>query len=59
MQNLYIFFIISQCLFFEDKILEDAVKEEDNDTIRDIDNNEKETDFLIKECKWLWNERYL
>ena len=51
--------LIHYKIFFEDKILEDAVKEEDNDTIRDIDNNEKETDFLIEKCKWLWNENYL
>ena len=51
--------LIHYKIFFEDKILEDAVKEEDNDTIRDIDNNEKETDLLIEKCKWLWNERYL
>jgi len=51
--------LIHYKIFFEDKILEDAVKEEDNDTIRDIDNNDKETAFLIEECKWLWNERFL
>tara|TARA_B100001057_G_scaffold252696_1_gene252946 strand:- start:255 stop:2369 length:2115 start_codon:yes stop_codon:yes gene_type:complete len=51
--------LIHYKIFFEDKILEDAVKEEDDETVEDIDNNEKETDFLIEECKWLWNENYL
>lgn len=52
-------YLIHYKIFFEKIIKEDAAKRRDNETIRDIDNNEKETDFLIEECKWLWNEKYL
>ena len=40
-------------------IKRDAIEEKDKETENQINDYEKETDDLIKKCKWLWKEEYL